>query len=467
MQGSSAETSMKHRSSLKKVRFDEDNGQSSPANDHPSQGFYNNNDYTIDNGYLIMPGGRSEAELRERLRRNREEWERSNVIDIDFEEKMSSGAGEKEKKTESVGGSRNVRKRRSFKDKNAKYRARVKEQNRGSIGHMLDKLHLRKGLNQSRGLSASLPYRAGERGSRPDLIQSVLDADKNAAREFVRRPSLEFFQDLSSQLSSGSKREAKHKLPQTDIPVTIFHNGALRASRDNLNDGESFDSQKYESSESKNVTEAAQKAIEIKTKSPARTPNDIPVSRVDDDSAYRVVIDGAGRRKKMVGNGDEKESSRAFEDAKTHEPHPQRKIKLPKGFTGILPKHKLQELKIDKESNGTMKLEKTRKGFLKTKKKETIGGHVDANQSLMNNVLPDDVSKEHYLIRSLPLPSHGSHVYTRSDNTMFFSNNLISDSKQVCFPAKISMVLPYLDLVRLTGGPTDAIRRDFLRKALI
>ena len=417
------------------MRFDEDNGsRNSPSRDSsPLKATKNNNEFTIENGYMIIPGGSSEEQLRERLRRNKEEWERSNMIDIDFEEKLSNGEGASEKKQEITGGSRNVRKRSSFKDKNAKYKSRTKELNRGSIGHILDKLHLRKGLGQSGSMYASLPYRSGERGSRPDLIQSVLDADKTAGKEFTRRPSLEFFQDLSSQLNSGKKRQST-KAQKTDVPVTIFHNGTLRASRDNLQSLEVEDERVKSVSEPESGS-ATPKTPEEYAKEPLKIPiSDIPVSRIDDEITNRVIMNGAEiKSRKSVENMNEKSDSRTFARPKTHEPHPQRKIKIPKGFIGILPKRP-QRQSMDKEENKTVG--KTRNSVTRKTKGETV----DRNVHVVNKELPEDVNKEHYLIRTLPLPSHGSHGNTRSDKVNTFPNHFTSDYKQVryCYELYVS-----------------------------
>ena len=413
---------MKHRSSLKKVRFDEDdNGKNSQTNDSLFQNIYNNNDLTVDNGYMIIPGGRSEEQLREQMRKNKEEWERSNMDSIVVQESSELS----NKKRDNIGGSRNVRKRSSFKDKNAKYRERMKELNRGSIGHILDRLNIKRGLNgvgKGGNIYSSLPYRAGERDSRPDLIQSVMDADKNAGKEFTRRPSLEFFQDLRSQLNSGRKHEGT-KLQRSDVPVTIFHNGNLRASRDNLQDLDTSDDLVERTSDNQSNAEITSIPDEnVKEQSEGSSSNDIPVSRIDEDSRYRVVISGAELKKKITTERpNEKNGLHSYIKPASHQPHPQRKIKLPKGFIGILPKYRPQTQNDEKK-----RFDKPTKGFAKSKKSEGA----DVNFSTINSSpLPDDRNKEHYLIRTLPLPSLGSHGGTKSDKRRHSSDFM--DSKQV------------------------------------
>lgn len=424
---------MKHRTSSKKVRFDEKKGQNLSTIENSPRSVHNNNTYTNANGFVITQGGNSETDLREKLRRDKEEWERSAMIDIDFEEKL---ANEKEERgrQENVRGSRNVRKRSSFKDKNAKYKARMKEQNRGSIGHMLDKLNLKKGLNHPRATFASLPYRTGERGSRPDIIQSVLEADKSAGRGFTRRPSFEFFQDLQSQLNSGKKREPVQKPHNSDVPVTIFHNGTLRASRDNLRDSGTKELHVDENSLDECIPEISFKPVEDEQTIPEGIVNDIPVSNIDldtDSGPYRVVIDGAERRKqKSPEIGTENDSPRIFIRPKAHEPHPQRKIKLPKGFIGILPKPKAQPKTVEKE-NQNINNRSVKTGSSNKKKRDTLQGRADSNFFFNEHALPNDANKEHYLIRSLPLPSHSSHGFSRSDSATPVSNDMTPDYKQV------------------------------------
>ena len=417
---------MRHRSSLKKVRFDEDNGRNIPSNDTARLTVNNNNDFNIENGYMIIPGGSSDEQLRERMRRKKEEWARSNMNGVELQENGDEGSN---KKSSGIGGSRNVRKRSSFKDKNAKYRARMRELNRGSIGHILDRLNIRKGLNTSgRGdnMYASLPYRTGERGSRPDLIQSAMDADKRAGKEFTRRPSLEFFQDLRSQLNSGRKQE-QTKVQRSDVPVTIFHNGTLRASRDNLQTLDVSDDVMDRTSDSESSSEKAAISDENMTQlSEDSSVSDVPISRIGGDSSYRVVINGAElKNKKSVENRNETNSAHTVIGSTTQEPHVQRKIKLPKGFNGILPKYRPQPQSTVRER--TSSFDKVIKTFTRSKRNEGTEANFSTIRS--SNVV-DDGQKEHYLVRTLPLPSLGSHGGAKSERRMSADGSM--DNKQVC-----------------------------------
>ena len=433
---------MKHRSSLKKVRFDEENGKNSPStgspfrknNNNNNNNNINNNDLPVGNSYMIAPRGNSNENFREAMRRNKQERERSKISDGDLQVNFSNGSEGPDTKVVGVRGSRNVRKRSSFKDKDAKYRARMKELNRGSIGHILDKLNIRRGLNASgkgSNMFASLPYRAGERGSRPDLIQSVMDADKRTGKEFTRRPSLEFFQDLRSQLNTGKKQE-QTKVQRTDMPVTIFHNGALRASRDSLQNVSRPDDLVTTSTNDEINSETTPTLGENVKDFPEKgSINDVPVSNIDEEIAYRVVINGAELKNKKSGeNSNETSASSNHAKPAAHEPQSQRKIKLPKGFIGILPKYKPQVQTTEKED--TIRLEKAKKGLAKRRKSEDF----DINFSKINsNISYDDDKKEHYLIRSLPLPSHSSHRGAKGDKAML--SNDFMDSKQVCARLKV------------------------------
>ena len=420
---------VKHRSSLKKVRFDEENGKNSPSTGSPFRKNYNNNDLPAGNGYKVVPRENSNENLRNAMRGSKEERERSKISDSDLQVNLPNGSERLDTKMVGIRGSRNVRKRSSFKDKNVKYRARMKELNRGSIGHILDRLNIRKGLNASgkgSNMFASLPYRTGERGSRPDLIQSVMDADKRTGKEFTRRPSLEFFQDLSSQLNTGKKQE-QAKVQWTDTPVTIFQNGALRASRNSLQNVSTQDELVRSSSDYEIDSITTPTPVEnVKELSEEGSMNDVPVSNIDEEIAYRVVINGAELKSKKSGENLNKES--AWHDRvkpATHESQSQRKIKLPKGFIGILPKYKPQVQNTGKED--TIRLEKAKKSLAKRRKSE---GFDSSFPKMNSNTSNDEDRKEHYLIRSLPLPSHSNHRGAKADNAMF--SNDFMESKQVC-----------------------------------
>ena len=427
------------------MRFDEiDSNTSSPAKPSTQQATLNNNNIKIDNGYMIIPGGSSEEVIRERLKQNREAWKKSAMLDLDLEEKDSKEAANKPNGFRSFKGSRNVRKRGSFKEKNEKYKSRTRTINRDSIGHLLDKLNLKKALNHQSG-GSSLPNRPGERGTRPDLIQSVLDADKHAGREFTRRPSLEFFQDLRSQLNSGKKQSPSRPQSTSGIPTTIIHTGALRASREDLASKEpTTDAPKrVPNAESINKeTEGRASNLqgvskEIETKDKKRRPyssSDVPVTDLNhiesfkSDNTTKPIINGANRRTKQndtitsMGNG----TPRSKPPTLQHEPHPQRKIKIPKGFIGILPKYRPQRNRQDLEKeNGK------RKKNIEIGKSSTISSKIKRKGSpdehyatISNPNLPQDV-EEHYLIRTLPLPTHGSHGIRQDKATLFSSNTSI------------------------------------------
>ena len=375
---------------------------------------------------LIQGGAAEEDRLIERMRKNREEWQKSNIVDIELDEKEGPDETANKREDRGLKGSRNVRKRSSFKDKNQKYQARSRTLNRGSIGHLLDKLHLKKGLQDVSAFS--LPHRSTERSTRPDLIQSVMEADKNAGRAFTRRPSLEFFQDLNSQLNSGRKEPRSKSQNEPDVPVTIFHNGTLRSSRDNLNDlkkpGEDAENRKpgYFGGIGNIATEA------VKDEQRRNIIETVENKSKVVETKTTVVIDGSERFKKRKDTTNGEETSRKFYRGASHEPHPQKKIKLPKGFIGILPntKNRAPKNSTHDTDNGNKNSTK-RWNFGKSRKKDSIDGKLS---SVNNNVSPAD-SKEHYLIRTLPLPSHGSHGVVRHDAAAFFSSNLNRDYKQV------------------------------------
>ena len=398
---------------------------------------------------MIIPGGSSEEIIRERLKQNREAWKKSAMLDLDLEEKDSKEATNKPNGFRSFKGSRNVRKRGSFKEKNEKYKSKTRTINRDSIGHLLDKLNLKKALNHQLG-GSSLPNRPGERGTRPDLIQSVLDADKHAGREFTRRPSLEFFQDLRSQLNSGKKQSPARPQSTSGIPTTIIHTGALRASREDFAGKEpSTDATKRLSDAGSIEKEAEGRGrnlpgarVEVEVKNEKRRPyssSDVPVTDLNHIESFRSenttkpVINGANRRAKQndtitsMGNG----TPRSKPPTLQHEPHPQRKIKIPKGFIGILPKNRPQIKRQDLEKENSKRKKNTESVKSSTisskiKRKGSPEGHY---ATISNSNLPQDV-EEHYLIRTLPLPTHGSHGI-RHDKAIMVLSNMSTEPTQV------------------------------------
>ena len=388
--------------------------------------------------------------------------------------------GEKDKRTldrdrNAFGGNRKVRKRRSFKDKNSKYQVKERKTNRDSIGMLLGRLQ---GRMTSNG-GSSMSHRPADKY--PDLIKGVMTADRNASAGFKRRPSLEFFKDLRTQLntSSSGKQQAEIK-PAQSGPVKIYQNGTLKASRDGLNqpnlpadstsqitgsksskdtgkssgegkDGSELLSRLHQSEAGNRLHQSEAGSRLNQSEAGSSLHQSEAGSRLhqnETDSRLHGIKDNFNQEMilkrhdikpiimpRSKGDLTSKEPSQAKQkpnpvslDVKTrHEPHPQKKIKIPKGFMGILPKynpHSKADNQKEQEKQTASKLVKKLEKISSKNKRQEIN-----DTQLNKEELPPGM-EEHYLIRSLPLPAHKINRGGQERAT-FYSYNLANERRLV------------------------------------
>ncbi len=363
--------------------------------------------------YLAIAGQLAEECLIEKIKRDKDEWIKASLGQNDRNDTTQRESTARKDRQEGKGfkGGRNVGKRSSFKDKNVKYQVKEKNNNRDSLSMMIGKFQKKKPRSEYLSMT-------GERErQRPDLIQSVMQADRNASVGFRRRPSLEFFQDLRAQVKATN---GKHNVANQEQsprghanigePVTIYQNGTLRSSRDNLNDyGHPVDVQGLgKDKENRGSVEAMDKhSMNIKERKKDLT--EISVQGTNDNRTRPVIKDGKNKKADKTSEKDKQ--------------HTQKKLKLPKGFLGILPKS---------NSHPNMNVEaKDRNSKNTTNKNSTISSKSYNKKDDEYSRNTDSDINEHYLIRSLPLPTHGSHRAAGHEKISFYSYNLTNERKQV------------------------------------
>eukprot|EP00794_Sanderia_malayensis_P016763 gene16763-18457_t len=397
--GSPNEAQQTRSLSLKKVRFDENGESECQANGNEASVEEENaaasrQECKDEEDYLRIAEKLSEDCLKEKVKKNREEWKKSTMT-CDGVDDIAQGSMRGGVKGERwLNGGKKVGKRRSFKDKNVKYQVKDRNNNKKESLSMIF------GRLQKRIHNGDNKYGSAKVGERPhpDLIQCAINADRNASVGFRRRPSLEFFQDLRSQVRATKGKDNMNQgqvSPRTQLsvgdPVRIYQNGTLKTSRENL-------SNLHQQRKQDNTAQGSVEVIAIQIGEINDKPNDRPNEMT---AIGKSEVNGSSSKPVI------KESKKS-DKAKN-------KLKLPKGLAGILPK----SMSTPNLSNG-QKISKN-----STKKNATM------SKAASTQIIEKEAnSKEHYLIRSLPLPNNGWHMIANHDKVSFYSSNLTNSQKQ-------------------------------------